>query len=57
MKGRWDVQIEGTVKARIFLKNNIYTGIYREIGTFLPILTPILGQNRDKDPYLRLTSF
>ena len=33
----------------IFPKNNIY----REMGSFLPILTPILGQNRDKDPIFK----
>ena len=27
----------------IFPNNDIYTGIYREMGTFLPILTPILA--------------
>ena len=25
----------------IYSTNNIYTGIYRELGTFLPIFTPV----------------
>ena len=37
------MRILSTFYVTYALKNNIYTVIYREMGTFLPILTPGLA--------------